>query len=126
MKRITKFSPDTCSCIIYYEWDDALPEDLRTHTVVASGPDGGGYVCPEHASLGTPQVAHGLTITENQTKNQACSEVVKQDPAINIEEIGFSYDTTRILTLKLPSTNLKGKISQSLDKLFGKGKIKVI
>lgn len=33
MKRTTIWKPDTCKCVIEYEWDDALNEDTRIHEV---------------------------------------------------------------------------------------------
>lgn len=33
MKRTTIWKPDTCKCVIEYEWDDTLPENERIHEI---------------------------------------------------------------------------------------------
>lgn len=35
--RTTRWKPDTCGCVIVYEWDDALDENARTHVFVPVG-----------------------------------------------------------------------------------------
>jgi hypothetical protein len=32
MIQTTTWRPDTCGCIISYQWDDAVPQATRTHT----------------------------------------------------------------------------------------------
>lgn len=34
--QTTRWSPDTCNCVILYQWDDALPDDQRVHIPVPS------------------------------------------------------------------------------------------
>lgn len=34
MKRITTWSPDTCNCVIEYEWDDTEDQNTRKHKFV--------------------------------------------------------------------------------------------
>ena len=31
--RTTRWSPDTCDCIVEFTWDDSVREDQRTHTL---------------------------------------------------------------------------------------------
>jgi len=32
MLQTTTWSPNTCGCVIIYQWDDSIPEASRTHT----------------------------------------------------------------------------------------------
>ena len=64
MKRITQWKPDTHDCIIELEWDDAVPESERTHTVkriVKSD--------PSHASKDVEQQFADI-LEENQRRNK--------------------------------------------------------
>ena len=29
--KTTRWSPDTCGCVLEYSWDDALPQEARVH-----------------------------------------------------------------------------------------------
>lgn len=84
MKHVTTWRPDTCGCVIEYEWDDAVNENARTHKQVAAVP------CPAHISTASfvdgdaPNVLAKVT-TENQTKNKAHSLVLEHFPKV-VEE----------------------------------------
>lgn len=47
MKKITRWSLDTCGCVVEYSWDSETKEELRGHTIVSHNPCG---KC-EHPSL---------------------------------------------------------------------------
>lgn len=67
MIQITRWSPDTCKCILEYQWDDVIPEDEREHTVynIVSA-------CSEHT--GTPQNIFEEVVELNQAFNAALAE----------------------------------------------------
>lgn len=29
--RTTRWEPDTCDCVVEYDWDDAVSQDTRVH-----------------------------------------------------------------------------------------------
>lgn len=43
---INTWSPDTCSCILHFSWDDSVPPEERVHTFFAAE-----RVCADHAIL---------------------------------------------------------------------------
>lgn len=62
MIQTTRWYPDTCSCVIEYQWDDTVDPAARTHTVsnVLSA-------CKGHP--GTPQQTFSAALATNQAKN---------------------------------------------------------
>lgn len=65
MINITRWSPDTCNCVIEYSWDAETSEDDRVHRfhqVVEQ--------CEEHAGIEKHQDVHSHVLAENQTKNR--------------------------------------------------------
>ncbi|MDO8568377.1 MAG: hypothetical protein Q7R57_06655 [Dehalococcoidales bacterium] len=63
-KQVTRWSPDTCECVIDFEWDDADSPEARQHTHKTSI-----KTCPAHSQHhGKPE--HFTVVTEeNQLKN---------------------------------------------------------
>jgi len=61
--NITKWSPDTCTCIINYEWDPATSLADRIHTYTTTD-----KTCPTHANL-VGQSLYDTLVNENQLKN---------------------------------------------------------
>lgn len=66
MIKTTRWSPDTCGCVIDYQWDDAVPEDARVHTAVATP-----TACAAHRALGGVGPIFIQADKENRSKNQA-------------------------------------------------------
>ncbi len=62
MRQITRWSPDTCSCVIEYEWDDAVDPSVRIHTVY-------NILSACHGHPGTPDQTFKAAIAANQAKN---------------------------------------------------------
>lgn len=63
--NITRWSPDTCGCVIEYSWDSDVSEDERVHTfhkVVEQ--------CPDHNGIEVHEEIHNHVLAENQTKNK--------------------------------------------------------
>ena len=116
----TTWSPDTCDkCVIVYEWDDTVSQELRTHTPVS--------VVNEHQDFksDTMKVKYDKILEENQRKNIAVGEIIKNNPAINGEAIGFSYDAQHKLHLTVPGLTAQEKINaqNSVDTKVGNGKV---
>lgn len=70
MIRTTRWSPDTCDCLIEYTWDDTVPESSRVHTPARSI-----HLCPEHAALSTPPLHYAVLAEENPRKNELIDQL---------------------------------------------------
>ncbi len=75
MIRRTLWRPDTCGCALEYEWDDTVPQDLRTHTPVAIV-----ATCAAHAGAVDAADLHGDLIDENPRKNRAEARLLAAFP----------------------------------------------
>ncbi len=75
MKHITTWHPDTCGCVIDYEWDDAIPHDQRVHTAVKT------ELCEAHKGIGSDKrLAHETVVDENQRKNKTLAKIQENFP----------------------------------------------
>lgn len=91
MKQITTWRPDTCKCVIHYEWDDAVPVEQRVHTPVEQAVKHDGtvvprVVCPAHAgmNLGAGKKAEHFAAVqgENRMKNRALTRIMEGNPKL--------------------------------------------
>ena len=62
--KTTRWKPDTCACVIDYEWDTTLSEADRVHTAVNVIP------CQVHAGLATPQQRYDTALLHCRRKNR--------------------------------------------------------
>ena len=139
----TRWSPDTCGCVVEYEWDDALPEEERVHTA-------GNIVnrCPAHsANHFSDNTDHYSTVLEeNQRKNITIAEAMDLHPEelvtmdengnkilkrhINVKHIFHGTGKNRTLQIAFKGANLdkakKSQIHSRAEKRFGIGKVVVI
>lgn len=65
--RVTRWSPDTCGCVLEYEWDDAVDVDARVHVPCAPV-----SVCSTHAVEADP---HAAAEADNKIKNQLVAQL---------------------------------------------------
>lgn len=65
MIQVTTWKPDTCGCIVQYEWDDLTSEDVRIHSLRAMD-----NICNEHMGLSDQEVFDAL-FHENTCRNIA-------------------------------------------------------
>lgn len=74
-KHTTRWSPDTCSCVIEYEWDDLDPPETRTHTLF-------NYVnrCTAHTILPNDSDRYLSVKEENTRKNIAHQGILDNGP----------------------------------------------
>ena len=135
----TRYSPDTCGCVIEYTWDTTVPELSRTHTL-------SNYVtkCAAHASLATDQDRWNCVFEENPRKNQALQNILENSPTTALYDtlsngsrqlknsivFNFSFSGTapnRVLTLSFTgislTTNQKNTLQSALNTRFGSGKV---
>ena len=136
--KTTKYSPDTCDCVIEYTWDDSVPADIRTHTLST-------YInkCSAHSGLATDQDRWNSIFEENPRKGQALQLVLDNGPTglfdtlssgnrVLKESIKFNFTWSgtapnRVLTISFTginlTTNQKNTLQSALNTRFGTGKV---
>jgi len=131
----TKWSPDTCSCVIDYSWDNSVPADQRTHTLSSISK------CSFHNSL-SDIAAYNTVTEENPRKNIAYQLILDNGPAALSDLIdgtrqlkaGITINLTwsgtapnRVVTISYTgitlTTNQKNSIQTFLNNRFGAGKV---
>ena len=137
--KITRWSPDTCECILEYTWDDSVPEDQRVHT-----PTSIVNKCSEHSGLSDSNT-HDAVKEENPRKNLSLDEILQNAPNTNWFDIDaatgsrvFKKNITinwvwsgtapnRVLTLTFTGISLttaqRNTLQTRLNNRFGIGKI---
>ena len=136
--KITRYSPDTCTCVIEYTWDDTTTESNRVHTVSNVI-----QKCPAHNTLSNSQVFNAVIEVENPRKNKTIEKIlesgpnslydVAQDGTRTFKQgitVSWSWSGTapnRILTLTITgitlTQNQKNTIQTTLDNFFGSGNV---
>lgn len=91
----TTWSPDTCGCVIVYEWDDSLPSEERIHTFKRAD-----KVCAAHLSGSPNKMA--VVLEENQRKNIVFGEIKKINTDLKPEEFHFRFNDQRKLIVSSP------------------------
>lgn len=123
MLRVTRWSPDTCGCILEYEWDDTKSEDERTHSFKKAV-----QLCEHHQALSGSQAYDGVC-SENTRKNQAFGLAKEVKPDLEPEDYTWSFDDKRKLKAgflgKLTATE-RAAVQAKLDEKFGIDKAEVI
>ena len=94
MLKITRWSPDTCGCILDYEWDDSLDENSRTHTIKNIIKP-----CAAHANLSDKTEHYGKVLEENQRKNNLLGAIVEN--VVGVSEETTQNDDSKVKQLKL-------------------------
>ena len=111
MLHTTRWSPDTCGCVLEYEWDDTQPDSERTHTIKNVI-----KACPAHAKHAEKGEHYSVVLEENNRKNIAIDQVLKTVTSLGEDvqrdgktvrqfnpgiEVGFAFDADRKLTLDI-------------------------
>lgn len=122
--NVTRWYPDTCSCVIEYEWDSEQNEDERVHkfkSIVG--------VCPDHTSLSGDGLFQSV-LKENRMKNMLLPEIQNIVPDFdNDKHYKWSFDKTRTLKVNLAhpyftsNPNQKKTVQDICDTKYGKGKV---
>lgn len=134
--RTTRWSPDTCGCVIEYAWDDSLPPDQRTHAltnVVTRCSGHTGFAGQAHldqvigengrknrvhgALLGMPALASTITNPDGST-----SVVLK-----NGVTLAWSFDANRHLTITIggATTAQRTQLQTFADSALGQGVVTI-
>ncbi len=111
----TRWSPDTCDCIIDYEWDADENPNTRKHTVKEVIRD-----CGRHGLKPTKEEHYKSVNEENIRKNFTLDTINKIKPEITIENIGWEFDGKRVLHIILAglSVSEKNQLNNNLKQKF--------
>jgi len=91
MIKTTRWSPDTCKCVMEYEWDDTVAEDQRQHafTRVVSK-------CDYHSGMGEDQEHYDHVVHENNAKNRVHAEILKNQRLTRVRKNERNEDVTEL------------------------------
>lgn len=138
--KTTRYSPDTCGCVIEYQWDDTLTETDRTHTL-------SNYInkCSAHSGLATDQDRWNAVFEENPRKNRTLKTCLDNGPTTLFDVVdgtrqlkpSISYNWSwsgtapnRVLTVSFTGVSLtttqRNNLQTALNTLFGSGKVTVV
>lgn len=106
MINTTRWSPDTCDCVLEYSWDTEVSEDQRVHT-----PTNVVRKCEEHKTK-TNQEVHIQVKNENIGKNVTLQEIADRLPSHakvdekgnknpDLDKIKWSFNAERKLQIEL-------------------------
>jgi hypothetical protein len=133
----TRYSPDTCDCVIDYTWDSESTEANRTHTLKQFA-----NKCPAHSGLATDIDRWNAVFEENPRKNRALQLALDNGPTALYNLVSgnrqlkdnirfdFSWSGTapnRVLNISFTGLSLtttqKNTIRGVLNNIFGTGKV---
>lgn len=130
MKKITRWKPDTCDCLLEYEWDINEDESTRVHT-----PTTVVHACEDHQADNTGSDSHTKVFNkvhgENTGKNKALKVLLDQLPKDKKKDL---YDSTGLVigqdfvtppTWKFTADRKLEIVHESLSDSTLKNKIKV-
>lgn len=98
MIRSTIWKPDTCKCVVEYNWDDSVELTPETTTVKNAI-----HKCEYHNHILDNELWLDTLFAENQNKNRVINALIEKFPDKNFN---FIYDNNRKLIIK---TDLKQK-----------------
>lgn len=129
MKRKNVWRPDTCGCVIVYEWDDTVPQEERVSVAVDSALTSDGNViytsrCPAHTQHILKEDLYREALEENISKNHAIGFLIESIPQLKDRagEIKWRINIDRGVTIILPD-DVKGQKS-FLESTIDKNKFK--
>lgn len=118
----TRWSPDTCACVVEYSWDTSTSEDQRVHT-----PHAVIQRCARHAAH-QDSALHAALMDENPRKNRLLGRLQVLFPAAFDKDGLFlgswAFDAQHVLRMSLPGvTALQKTAAQNwADSNLGGGK----
>lgn len=89
MIQTTIWHPDTCSCVIEYQWDDTTSEDSRTHDFKSLK-----RACPAHAAELDGLKIFDIAKEENQRKNATLHKLIQIHPSLGVAMRDENGDVT--------------------------------
>lgn len=110
MKRVNVHKPDTCECVLVYEWDDQVPAEDRVHVPLDQYFNDRGelfktFRCPAH-QVEDLYEHHAAVIAENQKKNLVVNKFKDQFQ----KEVAWGFDKDRNLEVAVENLSAEQKI----------------
>lgn len=121
----TLWQPDTCNCAIEFEWDDTVPDTVRTHTPVKVH-----RRCLRHAAFVALDGHYSQLLDENPRKNKALARLQAIFPgqfdANTGQFLGSAYfdsgHTLHVAPISM-SQSQKNGVQTWCDNNLGNGKV---
>lgn len=133
----TRWSPDHCSCVVEYTWDNTTDENTRVHNY-----DNHIHICPDHLNVGPNLSGYNTMLDENQRKNNTLQHLI-DNAAAQLSATGtaggtlkngitynFSYTGTapnRVLNISFTGITLttaqKNALQTAANNKFGVNKV---
>lgn len=123
MIHTTRWTPDTCGCVIEYTWDDSEPEDTRQHVYSNTV-----QRCTIHAALNLSGLTHFNAVHEENTRKNgvlALGQAIKA--SLDFSLMSWSFDAaSRTLTINSNgqlTTQQRNTLQTQANNRFGAGKV---
>jgi hypothetical protein len=119
---MTIWHPDTCGCVLEYEWDDSkTPASYSQHGVVRK--------CTEHTTVPDNELFK-IVLDENQRKNNVLSIAKEILPSIEPQNYHFSFNNQRMLQIQVIGLSMssvhKNQLQAQCNAKYGQGKVEVL
>lgn len=121
--RTTRWSPDTCPCIVEFSWDDSVSADARTHSYHDTV-----QTCPEHGAL-AGSALFDTVFSENRRKNVTLFLAQQIEASITGEDFLWLFDSERVLEVNFGerlTAVQKQELQAACNIQFGPGLVRVV
>jgi hypothetical protein len=102
----TTWRPDTCSCQLVTEWDDALPDDQRVHSMTSIV-----HRCEQHAAILDASL---FTTVREESRRKNVALGVCQGQGRDPSAIPWEFDAGRTLILHVGGSKTDRTLLQTL------------
>lgn len=129
MIKVTRWIPDTCDCVIEYQWDDSISQDQRVHTVsnVVNS-------CKSHKSINQQGDLFQCVLDENQTKNNTIATIMDNLPELTdtvggskvLKQGVVSYFFDEFRKINVVVKEITQSQRDKIDVLINKQKVKIL
>ena len=120
---ITRWAPDTCGCVVEFEWDNEVPVEQRTHKHYATLTQ-----CAFHKNT-PPKELYDVLMVENRRKNDTVNRLKELHPDYDMFQ-GWYFDDTRKLVVKdtkgVLTSKQKKQVQKEITLLHGEGKVEIV
>ncbi len=119
--QVTRWYPDTCDCVIDFQWDDTQTDATRTHSVKAIIKR-----CAAHREIPDDTQHFSTVLEENQKKNKVMAQASLLKADLSIQDIQWYFDQARVLHVgigsQLSEAN-KSDLQAWCESTFSKGQV---
>lgn len=137
--KTTRWSPDTCDCVIEYDWDADLPAEARVHT-----PSRVVNRCPAHQAQADAAAVFTTLLDENPRKNKLLARAMdlltdKTEAVVQLDgstvlqwrngvTVGWAFDAARVLEVSISGlTNpQRNAVQNAANNMFGANKVRIL